>query len=195
MTPFEAQPARPVRHGPCPGCGGPRSPQAIRCRTCVRPVRRLHARLARWGTATRAERFWALVDKGPNEGGCWLWLGHLTPAGYGQYSFGDRATTGAHRLAYELTTAIIPAGLHLDHLCRIRQCVNPAHLEPVTPAENNRRSARVYAASPPTYCRSGHPYGSPYRPGKHRHCQTCVRTRHTIYMRSYRRRAAGSHAV
>ena len=60
---------------------------------------------------------------------CWLWLGSLDTAGYGQFRI-NRKLYLVHRLLYEATHGPIPAGLELDHLCRIRSCVNPAHLEP-----------------------------------------------------------------
>ena len=89
-------------------------------------------------TTTIEERFWAKVDR-RCEGECWPWIGSCFPNGYGAFK-SERMTT-AHRAAYELLVGPIPEGLHLDHLCRNRVCVNPAHLDPVTAAENNRRAA------------------------------------------------------
>lgn len=74
-------------------------------------------------------------------GFCWLWRGKLNDKGYGRTSFKGRST-GAHRKAYELLVGPIPEGLTLDHICRIRHCVNPDHLEPVTQAENTQRAKR-----------------------------------------------------
>jgi hypothetical protein len=84
-----------------------------------------------------------------DENGCWIWSGALTGAGYGQLSLNNRKQY-AHRVSYEAFVGPIPDGLHIDHLCRVRRCVNPAHLEPVTVAENNRRASRR-----PT-CSNGH---------------------------------------
>ena len=75
--------------------------------------------------------------------GCWLWrkaLGGGT--GYGQLRMNGR-THNAHRVMYERLVGPVPEGLVLDHLCRVRACVNPDHLEPVTFAENMRRGANV----------------------------------------------------
>lgn len=79
----------------------------------------------------------AKVDRrGPDE--CWPWIGAIMPTGYG--SIRVRKTVRlAHRVAYELLIGPIPDGLTIDHLCSVRHCVNPHHLEPVTRAENNRR--------------------------------------------------------
>lgn len=70
--------------------------------------------------------------------GCLLWTGSIPPEGYVQVRVGGRRT-GIHRFMYEQRVGPIPAGLHLDHLCRVRHCAEPAHLEPVTPRENMMR--------------------------------------------------------
>lgn len=78
-----------------------------------------------------------LLDKitpEPNSG-CWLWTGFVHPSGYGVIRTGNK-NTYAHRCSYELFVGAVPEGLQLDHICRVRCCVNPAHLEPVTPQEN-----------------------------------------------------------
>lgn len=77
-----------------------------------------------------------------DESGCWLWTGYVKPSGYATMSVNSKMQW-VHRLSYEVLVGPIPAGLQLDHLCRVRNCVNPAHLEPVTGRENTIRS---YAA-------------------------------------------------
>jgi len=72
-------------------------------------------------------RFWPKADHRPN--GCWVWTGAVNKGGYGVFAITPKVTRLAHRIAYELAVGAVPAGLQLDHLCRNRRCVNPAHLE------------------------------------------------------------------
>lgn len=96
-----------------------------------------------------SERFLTKVSVPSNkdENVCWEWRGPKTVAGYGMFTIGRSApgqnpkTAPAHRFAYELLTGqAIDQGLELDHLCANPSCVRPSHLEPVTHAENVRRS-------------------------------------------------------
>ncbi len=82
-----------------------------------------------------ADRFWEKVDVTDD---CWEWLA-TRGRGYGKFKT-DHQMKWAHRVAWEMLIGPIPDGLTLDHLCRNPGCVNPAHLEPVTQAENNRRA-------------------------------------------------------
>lgn len=74
------------------------------------------------------------------ETGCWVWSRSVTGKGYAQTFVGGK-NQGAHRVFYEHFRGPIPAGLHIDHLCRVRACVNPDHLEAVTVTENTRRGS------------------------------------------------------
>jgi len=128
------------------------------------------------------ERFWAKVQKGP---GCWEWQGCLA-RGYGQL-WGTTKILLAHRFSYELLIGPIPEGLTIDHLCRNCRCVNPAHLEPVTLAENIRRGEPWNVRK--THCPSGHPYdevNTRHSNGR-RKCRACGRE----YMRWRRSQMKG----
>jgi hypothetical protein len=70
--------------------------------------------------------------------GCWPWIGTITTAGYGHLEYSG-STHQAHRVAYQLFRGRIPADKEIDHLCRVRHCVNPYHLEIVTHQENMKR--------------------------------------------------------
>jgi HNH endonuclease len=83
---------------------------------------------------TGASRFYARITVAPS--GCWIWMGVLNRKGYG--TLGSRP---AHRLSYAMHVGPIPANLQIDHLCRVRRCVNPMHLQPVTAQINSLRGS------------------------------------------------------
>jgi HNH endonuclease len=87
-------------------------------------------------------RFMDKVRRPKKRGGCWLWQGHLDQAGYGQFKW-NGAARWAHRLSYAIFVGRIPAGVEIDHQCRVRRCVNPAHLELATVSDNRRDGARA----------------------------------------------------
>jgi HNH endonuclease len=121
------------------------------------------------------ERFWPKVHKTET---CWLWTASLDMTGYGQFV---ADTSGpvmrpikAHRFAYEDLVGPIPEGFEVDHLCKVKACVNPAHLEAVTPYVNNMRSDSAAAVNArKTRCIRGHELNG--RVGERwRRCRTCA---------------------
>lgn len=138
------------------------------------------------------ERILARTEK-VTESGCWIWMGALNGNGYSKIA----THTGpkikrmrlCHRLMYEHLRGAIPFGLTLDHLCRVRCCVNPWHLEPVTHRENVLRGASVLAANArKAACpKCGGPYSvlpdMSWRLGG-RCCRPCTATRKARYRRS-----------
>ncbi len=128
---------------------------------------------AKLGVMTPSEeaRFWVKVNKTET---CWLWTAAKIK-GYGAFEFGGKLRL-AHRLSYEMAKGPIPAGLQIDHLCRVPHCVNPAHLEAVTPRENQLRGFGVSGVNARrTMCRRGHPFDetNTYTWGGKRCCRTC----------------------
>lgn len=106
------------------------------------------------------ERLWSRLVE--SESGCWLYTAGLTSTGYVRISSGggDRPRhINAHKYMYEKFIATVPPELQLDHLCRVRNCVNPWHLEPVTPRVNTLRSGAITALqAAQTHCKRGHEF-------------------------------------
>lgn len=122
------------------------------------------------------KRFWAKVDKRGDDD-CWWWQG-ATNEGYGRF-FDGKGSKAAHRWAYENIVGPIPDGLVIDHLCRNRGCVNPAHMEPVTDRENILRGeGRGAKQARQTRCKRGHPLEGDNlynRPDGSRQCRACLK--------------------
>lgn len=122
------------------------------------------------------------------ESGCWEWIGRRNQGGYGRFYIGtgtnDQRYASAHRWSYERVVGEIPDGLDLDHLCRNRSCVNPAHLEPVTRQENIRRGVGPQLLGKlngdKRQCVNGHEFtvdNTRIRRGGGRACRQCERGR------------------
>lgn len=116
-----------------------------------------------------ARRF---VAKVVADGECLRWVGALKSNGYGLLTF-HKKTFHAHRLALLLVGRNIPDGLVVDHLCRNRWCVNPAHLEPVSKSEN---ALRGIPGETKAACKRGHPLtpGNVYEHSGRRQCRECA---------------------
>ena len=140
-------------------------------------------------------RFWDRADKSGGPSACWIWLGSRTggkgKAPYGVIRDASSKSFAAHRVAFELLNGPIPVDLTIDHLCRTPPCVNPAHMEPVSRAENTRRAPLVQAAAAKTHCMRGHAFTpeNTYICGKGwRHCKLCQ----NATVRQYRAKQAAA---
>lgn len=131
--------------------------------------------------ASAINRFWQKVRILPN--GCWEWIGSRHEQGYGLF-WVDGKHIRAHRFAYEYyNNTKIPEGLVTDHLCKNTWCVNPNHIEAVTPKVNTERSDvgryMIERQAQRTHCANGHPFTIEstyiYPNGKHIHCRICQR--------------------
>ena len=137
---------------------------------------------------TPEQRFLGFVEEQPN--GCWHWTGAIHPkTGYARFwAAGDRF---AHRWSYEHFVGPIPDGLVVDHLCRVRHCVNPDHMEPVTYRENCLRGVGPSARNAKKRdCDSGHPligdnlYICPRGTRKCKQCRRDAKARYRAKLRA-----------
>ena len=130
-------------------------------------------------------RLWSRIKTGevpvhrPELGPCWMWTGALSADGYGRW-WKDGRNRPTHIFVYEDLVGPVPAGLQLDHLCRVRACCNPKHLEPVTCRENLLRGDTFAACNAvKTHCPRGHTY-TPENTrtyGRSRQCVACQKER------------------
>lgn len=125
------------------------------------------------------------------ENGCWNWIAGKKLGGYGEFKpflgqgKNNRAT---HAIMWEIRNGAIPKGLHIDHLCRNTSCLNPKHLEPVTPQENLRRGGSASALNArKTHCKCGREFDVFRKSRNGRGCSHCLREA----TRRYRARQKG----
>lgn len=166
----------PLEPQACPACQRLFVPRDARITHCSRSCA-MKTRGRAYIPVSLEKRFWRYVEKTDT---CWLWTAGRNIGGYGVMGNmpGRRPfTCQAHRVSYEIHKGPIPAELTIDHLCRVRHCVNPEHLEAVTFAENVRRGI-----SPPaqngrkTHCVHGHEFTAEntyIRPDGDRGCRAC----------------------
>ncbi|WP_278255634.1 HNH endonuclease signature motif containing protein [Nocardioides convexus] len=126
--------------------------------------------------ASLLDRFTTFVSF--DDSGCWLWVGKVNPNGYGAFAVNGKWRY-AHRVALALLVEEVPIDLEVDHLCEVRDCVNPDHLEVVTAGTNMRRQGRIGALADQTSCAAGHDMtpDNTYTWRGQRKCRACHRQR------------------
>lgn len=122
-----------------------------------------------------------------DETGCWLWQGPLNPAGYGGTVRAWQKGWLPHRLAYTVMVGPISANMQIDHLCRVRHCINPDHLDQVTQGENLRRQGAAV-----THCPRGHEYTASNTYRTRINGRVCRKCQPILLRRSVARRKAAA---
>ncbi|MFE5853249.1 HNH endonuclease signature motif containing protein [Streptomyces sp. NPDC056500] len=126
-------------------------------------------------------RFYEKVDQGTEFDDCHIWLGAKDNDGYGKFRLPTGQVKGTHIIAWQMANErTVPPGWHVDHLCRVRSCCNPDHLEPVPATENVARGESFSARNTrKTHCPKGHEYTTEtirWHSGR-RECIPCIRAR------------------
>jgi len=167
------------------------------CSTCYHHVRTTEGFASKSVRSITSPEDRLLSKVTPGPGGCWIFTG-ATTRGYGSIQGADGKTQRAHRLAYEIFIGPVPPGLHIDHLCRVRRCVNPAHLEAVPQRVNTLRGVSFSAENAvKTHCVNGHeftPENTYHRSPTHRQCRTCNNTQVAAYKERRRKSSADESA-
>jgi hypothetical protein len=126
------------------------------------------------------------ITKPNGEIGCWVWNGALSHDGYGRFGRHINGERYVHRIMYEYYFGTIPDGLTIDHLCRVRNCCNPFHLEVVTLTENISRGNYGWHGQK-THCPRGHEYNvdnTYFNKRNERYCRACG----SMHQRAYKAR-------
>lgn len=134
---------------------------------------------------TDIERFNKFITE-TNSSKCWPWQGYVRSDGYGSFRF-EGKKQGAHRASYTLNIGSIPEGLEVDHICFNPDCVNPAHLQLLTPAQNKRRQRERMSGK----CRRGHVMteaNTINRKDGTQKCRTCTQESQKIWVKNTRRK-------
>lgn len=128
-------------------------------------------------------RFWSKILLNEKTG-CWEWTATCSESGYARFRWNGKSVK-AHRVSYEILVGSIPTDMVLDHLCRVRHCVNPKHLEVVTRRENTLRgNSRSAIGIRTNKCINNHEYtkeNTYNNPGGFRECKTCKRINNKKY--------------
>lgn len=141
---------------------------------------------------TALERFLDKVDVNPF--GCWLWTATIDAVGYGKFYWAvtgeESKPQGAHRFAYQQFVAPLELDCVIDHLCGVRRCVNPNHLEQTTQWHNMAKVPTSFAGynTAKTHCPLGHEYTEIYEPSSGRTKRECRICRNAKSLERYHRR-------